>query len=112
MLTKQMINILYGITQQGDNYRNNSENKHNYIASDRCNVWTCTERQVSFESYSVESDCRDKYVVKKQLIDRLYGINQQGEIFRNVSVNSIELDFRLLMVCMDLNRGVGFFRKS
>ena len=51
---------MYGITQQGEIFLNDSVK---LIESD-CrwsnNVWNCTERQVIFENYSVESDCRDK----------------------------------------------------
>ena len=48
----------------------------------------------------------------KQLINSLYGITQQGDIFRNDSVKCIESDFSWSMECMDLHRGVGYFENS
>ena len=45
----------------------------------------------------------------KQIINRLYGITQQGGNFRNDSVSSIESDCSWSMECMDFHRGWGIF---
>ena len=57
---KQLIDRLYGITQQGDIFRSVGVNQQNYIEADQWNVWTCTGGWGIFEDYSVESYRRDK----------------------------------------------------
>ena len=62
---KQLINRLYGITQQGDIFRNDSVQSIEYIAADWWNVWICTRGWGILENSSVESDSRYKYGVNE-----------------------------------------------
>ena len=57
---KQLINRLYGITQQGEIFEMIVQNLYNDIAADQWNVWNCTGEWGILENYSVESDRGDK----------------------------------------------------
>ena len=62
---KHLINILYGITQQGDIFQNNSVKSIESYCGLSKNVLTWTGGRGIFENDSVKSDCRDKSDVSK-----------------------------------------------
>ena len=65
MPINQLVNRLYVITQQGDNFRNVSVKSIESDCRWSNNLWTCTGGEGIFEIDSVESDFRDKYDVNE-----------------------------------------------